>query len=92
MTCTIVDMNQSDIDIIRSQTHVDDVQLIQECFEKCKGNVVETIMMVSQLQTCRVVEKELSEQEKTMQNIRDIVNEKEHIYHVTMEQMKKINH
>lgn len=83
-------MDQSNIAIVMSQTHVKDVDLIKECLEKCNGDVVNAIMMVSQLTPCQRNENEtnISDHEKHMQNIRMIVNEKEELFHDVMANMK----
>lgn len=80
---------EDDVNLIIQQTHVDDVTFVRECLLKCNGNVVDAIMLISNLRQCVRETQNVSDHEKHMQQIRSIVNEKEDLYHDAVAHIKK---
>lgn len=85
---TIMSDNQ-DVDIICSQTGVDDKDLVADVLANHNGDIVKAIMQINHLEPapsrCSQV-LELSDHEKHMEQIRAIVNEKEQLFFDIKEQ------
>ena len=70
-------MDKELVDIIKSQTGVSDELQIERVFYECNGDIVKTIMKISNIDdNTSVIKKE----NNVFDNIRAIVDEKEKIY------------
>lgn len=75
----------NDIDIISSQTGINDRALIERYYIECNNSVVDTIMKLMDYRYC----KEPIQKEYTVfDNIRDIMLEKETLFLEVMKQAK----
>lgn len=72
------------IDIIKSQTDIDDKLLIERTLMECKEDVATTILKLMNL-----LPKEIQKEPTDIDIFREILNEKDKIYHDVMEKNKQ---
>lgn len=72
------------INIIKSQTDIDDNLLIERTLMECKEDVPKTILMLMNL-----LPKEIQKEPTDIDLFREILNEKDKIYHEVMEKNKQ---
>jgi hypothetical protein len=79
-----------DIDMIKNQTGIDDERIIKDALVDHKNDIIATIMYLSELEACkeRYPEKKRSEQDKHMDYVREVVNDKEAIFFKVFEDMR----
>lgn len=81
--------HMDDIQLIQVQTQVEDREFIQETLRKNNGNVVQTIMDLSNLTETKRDTPERSETEKHMDSLREIMDDKERVFHEVFSNMRK---
>lgn len=72
------------IEIIKSQTNIDDHLLVERTLMECKEDVPKTILTLLNL-----LPKEVQKEPKDIDLFREILNEKDKIYHEVMEKNKQ---
>lgn len=72
------------IGIIKSQTDIDDTLLIERTLMECKEDVSKTILTLMNL-----LPKEIQKEPTDIDLFREILNEKDKIYHEVMEKNKQ---
>ena len=82
--------NMEDIEIVESQTNIEDRSVILECLTKNNGDVVKTIMELSELKTSKPKECSIpsSKFQLQMQAMREIVDEKDNLFHEVFSNMR----
>ena len=70
----------TDIDIIMSQTNVDDRLYVERVFMECENDISQTVIKLMNLK----VEDKPKKEPTIFENIRKILNEKDNIYHDVM--------
>lgn len=80
-----------EIEIIKSQTGIDDVDVIKKEYEKNYRSIPDTIMALMEYKYCKRAINTLKpkEPETLFDEIRAIVNEKEELYYRFMNNLKK---
>lgn len=72
------------IEIIKSQTDIDDTLLIERTLMECKEDISKTILTLMNL-----LPKEIQKEPTQIDLFREILNEKDKIYHEIMEKNKQ---
>jgi hypothetical protein len=72
--------NNDLIEIIRSQTNIDDVLFIERKLMECNNDVPKTILTIMNL-----LPKEIKKEPTDFDVLREILNEKDKIYHEVMD-------
>ena len=85
----------TDIYIVKSQVGIDDDKLIEDELERNKGDVIATIMNLSNIQaaTPRLVHCDLpqTQHQQHMENVRQIMDEKEQVFFEVFQKRKQEN-
>lgn len=74
------------IEIIKSQTNIDDSLLVERTLMECNEDVTKTILTLMKL-----LPKEIQKEPTDIDLLREILNEKDKIYHEVMEKNKQTN-
>jgi hypothetical protein len=81
-----------DIDLVKSQTGELDIEIIKKTLNLCNGNVLDAVCMLLKVpqHTTRQDQQPVKFEDMTkFQQLREIMNEKDIIFHQVMEQARK---
>jgi hypothetical protein len=76
--------NNELVEIIRSQTNIDDILFIERKLMECDNDVPKTILSLMNL-----LPKEIKREPTDIDVLREILNEKDKIYHEVMDKNRK---
>ena len=81
-----VNENENDIEMIKIQTGINDIELITKIYDECNNNLIETVYKLLDINLSPLKIKELTE----FDIMRNILDEKDTIYQQLISQQKNI--